>query len=501
MFTRIVAIITLSAFLLTLYACTTLVTRYKDDPIEGREQIERVVMPDGSTIRFPGDNARYDIANRTINGFDEEGTWREIPIDDISYLAVRKIDNAGTIAATLGLAVVLLGAIVVTIAVTKESCPFIYSFDGEKYEFDAEPLGGAICRGMKRFDYSRLDHLKPVDGEYRLLVRNEVEETQYIDELSLFVIDHDPAFEIVADTACHFYSVPSRALPTAISDEHGLDLMPFIKESDGVYWTDKMPTDTVWNEMTMRHEITCTFPRPPDADSAWMVANVGTTLWGSNMIKEMLQLRGQQIDQWYAEVAQGGEAKTRMNQFIKREELYVLAINVLVGETWEERGYFHGAGPFMVEDRVLPIDLSGVEGDSVVMKFRPPLGFWTIDYLAMAYDVTPFKISNELNPLAASDSTGWDIAPILENTDDNYYTMPEVGDWFKISYAAPPPVEGKKRTIFLKSSGYYEIHLDKTAPTQVDVLTANAMMPGEVMKFSVRQYQKWLHATQAAKER
>ena len=66
-----------------------------------------------------------------------------------------------------------------------QSCPFVYSYDGENYIFDAEPLGGAISEGLKKTDYSRLEHLKGVEGKYHLFLRNELEETQYTDAIKL----------------------------------------------------------------------------------------------------------------------------------------------------------------------------------------------------------------------------------------------------------------------------------------------------------------------------
>ena len=56
---------------------------------------------------------------------------------------------------------------------TSQSCPFVYSWDGTTFVFDAEPYGGATTRGLERDDVSYLEHLVRVGGEYRLLMTND----------------------------------------------------------------------------------------------------------------------------------------------------------------------------------------------------------------------------------------------------------------------------------------------------------------------------------------
>ncbi len=69
----------------------------------------------------------------------------------------------------------------------EESCPFVYSFDGEEYVLDSEPCGVAVSEGLKRPDWVELSSLKEVDGKSRVLLTNELGETQYTDELNRLV--------------------------------------------------------------------------------------------------------------------------------------------------------------------------------------------------------------------------------------------------------------------------------------------------------------------------
>ena len=105
-------------------------------------------------------------------------------------------------------------AIVFLIALaTKESCPFIYSFDGEKYVFDGEPYGGAICPALERTDYCLLENLKPFNNQYLLQLTNEVDETQYTNEFKLWVVDHPKGIRIVPDINGKLFTISNPLVP------------------------------------------------------------------------------------------------------------------------------------------------------------------------------------------------------------------------------------------------------------------------------------------------
>src|SRR5580658_105655 len=70
-------------------------------------------------------------------------------------------------------------------------CLFVYSWDGERYTFDTEAHTGAITRGLERDDVSLLQKVHAQDGEYRLMLSNDNDETQYTDQLELWAVDQD----------------------------------------------------------------------------------------------------------------------------------------------------------------------------------------------------------------------------------------------------------------------------------------------------------------------
>ena len=72
-------------------------------------------------------------------------------------------------------------------------------------------------------------------------------------------------------------------------------------------------------------------------------------------------------------------------QWNYREELYLLKLYVEEPSGWEVRGMLPGGGPFIAEDRVVPLDVSHATGDELRVRIRPPLGFWALNSFAVDY--------------------------------------------------------------------------------------------------------------------
>ena len=490
---KIVSIATLLMFCNLTLGCTSqqkvLKEEVNDDPVE---TIVSVVMPSGQILQFDTEGGRYHSTSGMIEGSSVDGTPIQVPLADVLYVQIRKADAAKSIALTAGILAAGVLLMFGIIALTKESCPFVYSWDGTQYVFDAEPLGGAISRGLTRSDYSRLEHLKAVDGSYRLRVQNEVEETQHIDEMKLLVVDHPPSVTVVPDSTGRFYSVGERVSPARATDENGADLLPFIARQDGIAWQSRLPADTTWRPGRLWNELTVVFPRPAAARSARLVVNAGTTLWGSNMIREMLQLRGSQLDAWYRDIDSAGPQLPAMFSFIERDQLYLLSLNVREGNRWVRHGAIPGAGPLITEDRVLPLDLSGVTGDSVAFHLTPAFGFWSIDYMAIQYDSLPPPNVTVVPLDEAFADDGTPMTQALREGDGDYVVMPLRGDRFDVAFTAPPLREGMSRSVFLQTSGYYEIHLDKNRPPAIETMKLLADQPGASVQFALDAYQRWL---------
>jgi len=458
-------------------------------------QIKEIIYREGESekiITFDQDGGRFFEQRSGISGIDDNGKQMNIDINDILYVRVERGDSGATCIATVGcLALGVVGAFLIVLA-TKESCPFVYSYNGNQYVFDAEPLGGAISKGLKKVDFSKLEHLESVNNKYKLLFRNEVEEIQYLDEVKLLIIDYDPNFILSPDMLGNFYAQKDPIVSSSALDEKNIDLSPFVNQKDNIVWQTHLPVDSTFKNNSLRHQLTFEFPKPTNAKYAKLIINAGTALWGSNMIREMIQLRGDGLDQWYEGINNHANEFNELYSFIDREELYSLQIYIENNRQWLKNEHnISGGGPLITEDKIIPLDVSNLSGDKLRIRLNPPIGFWTIDYIAVEYEFFKTPKITEIKPKLAINQDGEQVQQSLQSIDQNYCQMFEVGDWFTVEFDAPPLKEDLKRTVYLKTYGYYEIQVDKTQPEKTELIQYLLNTPDAIVEYSMDEYLKW----------
>jgi hypothetical protein len=460
------------------------------------DRIAAVIYPSGEVVEFNEAGGVINSYTKTIDGTTKAGAKVSIPVDDTLYVRVRRTNKSNSVIAGVGLGVVVASVIAVAVffiwvAPNITNCPYVYSFDGKEYVFDAQPLGSAISKGLERSDLARLEHLRPVDGAYRLLVRNEeLRETQYLDEVKLLVADHPANTRVVLDANGTLHVIGDVVTPSHVTDEAGSDIHRFFDAPDEVAWQTKMPIDDSWRSLPRRHELTFEFPRPRDATSAEVVVKAGASLWGSEMIHRMLELRGEGIDEWYQSIDSNGAAMDEFVAFDSREELYSLKLYVLVGDQWVRRGLIASGASLVTEERVIPVDLTGVTGDIIKMQVRPPRGFWSLDFMGLefAHHPSPDVIVVQLEQAIARDQT--DVTAVMSAVDENRYVMPRFGDEVALEFVAPEtPVLGN-RTVFLDTRGYDLAHIDKAQPEQANLIADLMSHDGQIVDYSLDLYMK-----------
>jgi len=489
-FKKIVAVITLIFFVIYLQGCYT-TRQIPRETLEKHPQyhIDKIVTTEGIIIEFKL-TPTVDIEKKEISGITKDKVWVDIPFSQVKMVYIKKFDVALSCLAAIGITALIAGIAFLIILATKESCPFVYSFDGTQYIFDGEPYGGAICEGLQRTDLCLLEHLRSSNGEYRLLLTNEVDETQYTDEFKLWVVDHPEGVEVIQDAANNLYTIASRQELLSVVDNKGNSWDKWLSENDLLYWDSdillKNPDDT----SGLRDTLILTFPKPENVSTAKFIAHGCNTLWGSQMLKRLVELGGDKVDLWY-ESQKNPALKEFRKAWRDREEIFELQVQLWVNGSWVRRGEIMGGGPFMAEERVVPLDLTGLKGDTLLIRLTPPAGFWKLNSFFIDYSQDEAIELQEISARSIIGNDGTDLSAILESSDHSYYIMPDVGQHANLTFPAPPLKPGFKRTLFAKVSGYYDMHLDATGHPQYDILNRIFTEPGFVTKFSIDEYQKW----------
>ncbi len=143
--------------------------------------------------------------------------------------------------------------------ILKGSCPFLYTWDGDKYVFvkdiiwrSALGMPTGIMGGSTSYafpdasdDYLKIpgEDLKPVNGTYTIQVTSELWETIYFDKVQLVAVDHPDSVDIFVPEqfspppfpGMKIYQVNRKNLPVSAFDGNGNNVLPSIAEKDDKY--------------------------------------------------------------------------------------------------------------------------------------------------------------------------------------------------------------------------------------------------------------------------
>jgi tetratricopeptide (TPR) repeat protein len=138
------------------------------------------------------------------------------------------------------------------------SCPILYVWNGSRYEFVTDFLGGSAIGAREPGDtwsypdtdeYIRVtgDQLKERDGVYSILMNNQLEEVIYFDAVKLLAVDHPADVEIYPNERLmpappypefKIHATRDARPPVKAFDDKGADILPLIKNVDRRYPED-----------------------------------------------------------------------------------------------------------------------------------------------------------------------------------------------------------------------------------------------------------------------
>ena len=144
--------------------------------------------------------------------------------------------------------------------VLKGSCPFLYVYNGEGYEFVTDllwraPLGLITSMGFVAPDETRDfvkisgQQMQPKSGKYSIQITEELWETAYFDEVKLIAVDHPSDTDIFVDeqyipppfAEFKVYGVAEKRHPKSAVDHRGEDVSDALKAFDYHYAIEHAP--------------------------------------------------------------------------------------------------------------------------------------------------------------------------------------------------------------------------------------------------------------------
>jgi tetratricopeptide (TPR) repeat protein len=395
------------------------------------------------------------------------------------------------------------------------SCPYLYTWNGERFEFVTDFLGGGelgyyLAPGVRSRpdpdEYVRIDgrQLKERGGRYELRVTNELEEALFLDRARLIAIDHPADVEIHPEEGLkatpppfRLHAIRDAAPPIAAIDEHGHDVLDRIARLDRRY-----PDDFALERIrgyAAPHHLTLTLPETPAkrrvllltgwTDYAFSSDNFAASQVGLRLIPPSLEIKNAQGG-WRTAIADLGVPVGRPQTVVVdlseavppsvREvristtmQIYWDQIRVGSSAHLGHQEHPHQGHP---EHPGHPVHLEPVRADLRWRGFSAestPDEPYRYDYARVA-PVSPWKV------MPGRYTREGDVRPLLTAVDD-MFVVARPGDEIALSFdarALRPTPPGSTRTFLFYADGFSkEMNLHSSSPDLVEPLPFHGM-PG-----------------------
>ena len=423
--------------------------------------------------------------------------------------AVRVLWPSGTLQTELDLGPAASGtrssASVVTVTELDRkpsSCPFLYTWNGTRFEFVTDFMGGGelgywegpnVWNTADPDEYVRIreDQLKPRDGKYELRVTNELEETMFVDRLQLIAVDHPAEVEAYPNEGLKARPTGfgltmtrgARAVAHAVDDQ-GRDVTARLTSVDRRY-PDGFRLDAIRG---YAEEHALTLDLGVDASQAVLLMNGWTdyAFSGDNLAAShsgrTLKAPSLQVKdatgQWRTAIEDIGIPVGRPQTVVvnlrgkvppgSREVRILTNMRIY----WDQVLVDSSGGEFgtvltRIEPVVANLHWRGFSAESTP-DGREPYGY---DYARLS-TVSPWK------QLIGNYTREGDVRPLLREVDD-LFVVSRPGDEIALSFdasALPLLRAGTRRTFLLYVDGYSkEMDINSASPDSVEPMPFHGM--------------------------
>jgi len=344
---------------------------------------------------------------------------------------------------------------------TGSSCPFIYTWNGEDFEFAGEIYSGAVYPPLERHDYLLLSGLVEEDGKYKLKISNQLEEIQHTNLLELMVFNHAPEQEVLVDKTGTGHLITEAIAPLSANSLLGENLLPVIETDDDLVYLGSDPS----KDPPLLDGVELRYKLPEETSAVNLVVTAKNSYWLDFVYQNFREMLGASYKIWMKKQKDGDPRQ--MTDWSLSQNI-PLSVYVYVDEEWVFQDYFHTVGPMAFKKDVLQLDLPDLEDGTLRIKIESGAYFWEIDYVGISLAHKDPEPPIVLQLTSAVDELGNNVAGNLIADDALYYIQPEIGNEAELIF----PASGSKgaHTLILHSKGYYDILQDPKGVPKIKAL-------------------------------
>lgn len=418
--------------------------------------------------------------------------------------AIRILWPSGVVQSELGFQQMPIAAKQITIEELDRkpsSCPYLYAWNGERFEFITDFLGGGEMGNWKEQgvyhhpdpdEFVRIpsDKLKPKNGRYEIRVTNELEEVLFLDHLKLVAVEHRAESNVYPNEGLGIpttgkqilYTANNELPPLSAVDGEGRDIFSKISSLDRTFY-DSFRSQNI-RGYAEPHSLTLNLDNKKGfkgrtlllltgwTDYAFSSDNVAASQSKKSLFFPKLQVKDQR-GRWQTVIDSIGISVGRQQtlvvdltgKFLSDSREVRIVTNVKT--YWDKISVDTSEQSDVTKVEIHPISADLRErGFSAEAKFG---GMIVPDYEKILDD-------GRWKYFSGSFTRTGDVKPLLKTIDD-IFLISRTGDELVLSFEAlPEPPPGRTYTFLLYADGYSkEMDINSGSPDGVLPLPFKAM--------------------------
>lgn len=328
------------------------------------------------------------------------------------------------------------------------SCPYVYSWDGERYMLDAETFGIGFGKALELNTCTVLPSLNGEDGILKIKIANERPETHYFNAVQLIGIEVDNCAQVYLNANDTPWASYQTRPPICANDNGGRNILTLLSYKDGMYWESeivKKQGPTSYNDI-----IEVSFLKPKLSQNGSIIIAAINTEFSNIVFKNVFEFLGDQVLSFMQAVEHDPEMINTLRDWIQESSLKV---SIWDQREWKLVSILHPEATAAPFSRLVRINTDNIAGDTIRIRLSALADVWKIDAIRADWSQVEPLEGKPMKMMHAIGPKGNDISKTLTDADDKY-TILFPPESIELKFHSLTPKAGKKIVYALNAQGY-----------------------------------------------
>lgn len=329
------------------------------------------------------------------------------------------------------------------------SCPFVYSYDGSKYNLEAEAFSSSVSKALEAETFHLLHAFKPINGRLKVRIRNDRPETHFVNSVHLYAVDAKNSLKVVVGAKNKIWPVYHAIPPLKAKDQFHNDVLKILTEKDGKYWGSDLKKQRI--SSGFRDTLEVRFKKSQKNKEATLIISAINTDLITKAYRFASSVLGDDNLLFYQALEKDPEMQKLVREGIRKSSL---TVEVFSGKKWQQIGVLPPQADVVPFTRAIRFEIPEPIHDPLRIRLSSMKNVWRID--AVSIDYYQGKPLNMI-PLQMTSVVSTNNERNLEkavNQNDSLYAVLMPPDHMDITFDSLPVKKMYNPTYVLSARGY-----------------------------------------------